>query len=94
MLDKTLLDHPDDANEAFIIACAINLYKESLRKISNRILFVADDIEPLFAIITELLKDKSFIASGTLPAGRAEALTAEEAENLLTVGGQVSERRV
>ena len=82
-----------DDNAKFIIAGAINLYRESLRRIPNRVLLAPSDIDPLFAICEELIKPKPMAQLSIQPQMGDEERDEEEEQQLLTALEQKVERR-
>lgn len=87
ILDALRQERTDE--ERFIIACAINLYIESLRTISGRLLLRHYDIEPLFRMIGELTNP---LAEVDPPPARSRALSDEEKKTILDVTGTVERR--
>jgi len=86
------LNTAEDSDQAFIIAAAFNLYSESLRRISGRVLLGPDDIKPLLAMIQDLLIVKT--SDGNYASPRARKPSPEEEQTLLQVVETKVGRRV
>ena len=68
-----------EADSSFIIACAINLYSECLRRKAGRVLFGPKDVDDLFSMCRMLLDVRD---PGTFaPASRVEP-TEEEIDTI------------
>lgn len=86
------LETGEESDCAFIVAAGINLYQESLRRISGRTLMGPDDIKPLFEMIQNLLIVKTI--DGTFAAKRVTRPSEEEEQTLLQVVETKVGRRV
>ena len=69
-------------DETFLVAAAINLYSESIRRRAGRILYGPADVTALTAIITTLLKAAEIEQTYEPPTDRADIPSALELELL------------
>lgn len=74
------LNLAEDANVDFIIACAFNLYIESIKRIHGRVLLSAADVHSMFAMVDMLMTERQHEEA---PEARTRKLTEEEEKVLL-----------
>lgn len=85
------LNQADDSDALFVIACAVNIYIESLVRIHNRRLLTGEDVKALFSISDLLLTER--LRGEYQPPQRTAQLSAEEEQKLLNAVEEPLARR-
>ena len=77
------LNSAEDKDADFVIACAFNIYLESLKRLHNRVLLGPSDIKAMLAMADILLTERTHV--DYVPAQRSARLAPEEEQKLLNV---------
>lgn len=84
------VSHAENQDTAYLVAAAINLYSEAIRRRVGRVLYGPNDVKAMLTICEIILTVEDTQYQTQAPA-RPQELTEEEADRVLDVGKALEE---